>query len=657
MIQNNSSVLDFDQNYDGSSIEISQVDNNKSIITSQIEYILNSDDFLKKFEKLDPDALIEELDLKDIPDPPKSLELPALTESEGGLFMPPPLLNSCSLFDLSEESKPDQNKSTSLFKFTSSSTDESENSDSSKIDLQFTNISTSFCESLALSDINMLNSCNNFNSINNSNIPEDDSNDNIKVAKDNSCSFNGKIESQQTPQKRTPNVKIVISRYFKEEYCYFLNIPYSDNLGKAEILEKIKSCENGSFLDFAQENFRKHHSNHSKVSKYQTIEELASFSDKPLYKPLLKSTSDKMREISHNISAIILKYAKNPSIGGHSTDHTSGAFAFRLLQIIRSQKEITAEAFIQLIKQTRNCPTIEYSTSFWNLTMIIASYFPVPESIKNIVFNYVLETIISKKVPLKISNMARFTFIRMYDRTQLIQRAFEREFIQNAIETMPRVVFSGLTMFSCSLYEMMWCQMRKYPNLPVPLSLHLIIRTIKKNGGLLRQNLYHNEAPNNGTKELVLSWTKELPFDNSVIDEADPSDLVCLLFFWLYGLNNPIVPKEAAEIFIEKCQTEHYSEIFDHIMPLHMNTLKYVIGFLKEVIEYQKYNGTDIDGLCELFGPYIVDSLRKTVEPFNRTRMVDLSPNFVKYCIENLDCEAIYPLKPIHEQMITKQTK
>ena len=417
--------------------------------------------------------------------------------------------------------------------------------------------------------------------------------------------------------------------------------------------------------------------------KYLSTDELTSFSDKPLYKMLLKKVPDEKKEIGKSISYIILKYAK--VIESDNIDNLPGL----LVLTLKENTDVIDETYFQLIKYSINCPDRNTLCQIWKLWLIIGSLFPVSEDVRPYIFAFLIRIIFKCQDPLGevprsqstsslhsnkshspvtsesnnvfkettesgnsiyqtdtiLNNFAKFVFLRMFERTYKIGLIHTKEMSKEVFANMPKIVRFGRSMFSCSIYEIVWCQKRFYPLLPVPVTLYLIINQIKKNGGLLTPEfLVLKNRPE--SRNIMNTWIDKLPFDTSIINDGEINELVAILFYFLFNITDSVIPKLCADIFIEKCESKNYDQIFSRLPTLHLNTLKYLIGFLQDVNSSEQYNKMTKEQLADIFSKFFVETHKKIIEPFKRYKMNELCNGFIIYCIDELDCSDIYPLKP-----------
>ncbi|KAK8898692.1 Rho GTPase activating protein 39 [Tritrichomonas musculus] len=485
------------------------------------------------------------------------------------------------------------------------------------------------------------------------------------------------IPSIPVKQNSDNQKSISVNRYFEEEYAIAFGLPA--NSTKDRILAKINQY---SIHSYAKTNFRKHH-HQSFNMKYLTTDELTSFSDKPLYKMLLKKVPDEKKEVGGVISTIILRYAKVLECDNIDNLPVS------LVSTLRENNDLIDETFFQLIKYSTNCPDRSILAQVWKLWIILGSLFPISDDAQPYIFSFLIRIAYKCKDPLgdvprsqstssfhesktlpsseyesnnnakeinpssnsfyqddlTFINFAKFVFLRMFERSCKIGLIYTKDLPKEAFMNMPKVVRFGRSMFSCSLYEIMFCQKRLLPVLPIPLPLHLIIKQIKKNGGLFTPEFFVSKNRPE-SRSIVNTWIEKLPFNNSIIEDGEINELVGLLFYFLFNISDPLIPKLSADMFIEKCQSNHHIDILNKLPSLHANTIKYLIGFLQEVNSYQQYNLMSKEQIAEIFSKFFVETHKKTIEPFKRHTMNELCNGFIINCIEKLDCTDVYPLNP-----------
>lgn len=553
-------------------------------------------------------------------------------------------------------------------------------------------------------------------------------NDSTFINDNNSISQYYSIQEASKEQKySSPNISI--DSYFRDLIGRDINGP---NLpSKEEILAYVEPY---SIEQFAQSHFRMHSS--FLFKSFETIEQITSFSDKPLSKPLLKKIDSSKKGIVQKLSTAILSYinvinvdnTKDPKCEEVKIKHDK--LLLFIVKILREDNELIDECFMQLIKEMRNSPSKHILLLTWKIFITVSYMFYIKDQeILNVIHWFLINKMDSEP---KESCAAYYSFICIHDRSILARNCKESR--KTIVAQIAYAAFCGRQMFMCSLYEQMWHQKNKHPNLPIPLMLHLVIKALIKNGvfltpdpfpsldgnltkhikkkdqnstksnaindasvnheiqgkGDLDSNHKNNDSENhiidnnenNGNNfgemneykknmetkkqrihyynkdrmEIIYDWINELPMDNEVLNNGEVCDLITLLLEWLSNLVDPIIPKNTLYDFMETfgnddnaSSLDKCSEFVERLPLLHINTLKYLIGFLRDIAKNEKWTHQSYQIIANNTGSFFVDTKFATVDPFTMKAVCDVAPRFVLYCLENLDVKAVYPLNPAYE--------
>ena len=354
---------------------------------------------------------------------------------------------------------------------------------------------------------------------------------------------------------------------------------------------------------------------------------------------------------------------------------------------------------------------------------------------------------------------ARYSFINFHDRL-VLERSFDTKTTRKDILEIPSSIQNGKKTFRCSLYIQMWNQRKKYPKLPIPLTLYLVVKTLIKNGALLtpkpfpflRQitlftkfknaNIQSSSESNNTTTtnnsnedatdaadnddeyaeeeennddekhkaqlkidlevinasnqmfddknsteeedyeefdesydvtsnsaaadssdenepvkrcdmKLIKKWSDSI-FDNEdVINDGEINNLMGFLLTWMLNLVDPIVPKSMSKYFIDTFDNpspspNDYGDFVENLPLLHKNTLKYIIGFLREIAKNVDLTQESHKTISKSLATYFVMTTFATIEPFTRIKMIEIAPKFLLYCLDNIDVTDVYPLNPAY---------
>lgn len=341
---------------------------------------------------------------------------------------------------------------------------------------------------------------------------------------------------------------------------------------------------------------------------------------------------------------------------------------------------------------------------FFHGTFFFDSKFVKDEKISNVIRWFLIQNLFEKDI---VCDYAHFTFICFHERNVLERNFDSKHYPIDEITKIPMNVFNGEKMFKCSLYMQMWNQMRKFPKLPIPLTLYLVHKALIKNGVMLTSNPFPNlgkklpkslnkqkveenveleenyididyEVDYNNNNEndsnnrcccyrkadlkIVKLWISNLNNDYQIIYDGEVCNLLALLLVWMTDLLDPIVPKCMVRSFIDifknnndPSYNEKCKEFVENLPLLHKNTLKFIVGFLREIARNEKFTHETHHTIAENLGFYFIQTTFMTIDPFTRKEMHDISPNFLLYCLDNLDVVDIYPLNPEYEVYINEK--
>lgn len=549
----------------------------------------------------------------------------------------------------------------------------------------------------------------------------------------------GSIEEFTTIQKQSdfPPPDIKVDDYFIDLFCREIKSPQIKT--KEEFLSAVEPY---SIENYAKHNFRK------RIFMFfnnRNIQQITTFSDKPLYKPLLEKIPLSKRVNVEVLSIQILTFIgvikdkKKDEKNRESAEERRDNLLITIVCTLHEDETLIDECLMQLIRAMRNPPNNEKLILSWKLFLIILSLFYIQdEKVANVVRWFLVQKIFDDDMEAKY---ARFAFIKFNERN-ILARHFDN-MTKTDIIHVPLGVSFGKKMFKSSLYCQMWNQKRKFPNLPIPLTLFLIVRVLIKNGVMMKprplpmfegkysgktrkdaeneslkqasnessknennsndnqyeeiydvednveieenaneiikdENNKNDENENKNSAENIEKyknqrrradfknikiWSGKLSSNYDVINDGEVADLFGLLMIWMLNLLDPIVPKCMTQLFLdtfnndpkEASSPEKYRNFVENIPLLHKNTLKYFIGFLREIALNEKFTLENHQTIADDLSSYFVNTTFATVDPFTRQKMTDVAPRFLFYCLESLDVSDIYPLNPIYTICVESQ--
>ena len=154
--------------------------------------------------------------------------------------------------------------------------------------------------------------------------------------------------------------------------------------------------------------------------------------------------------------------------------------------------------------------------------------------------------------------------------------------------------------------------------------------------------------------KLINQWSEEVFDNDDVFTDGEVSNLMGFLLTWMLNLVDPIIPKSMENSFIEtfapvSSTTNDYYDFIDDLPLLHKNTLKYIIGFFREIAKNVNLTQESNQSIADTFSSFFVCSTFTTVDPFTRIKLIDIAPKFILFCLDNLDVTDVYPLNPCYE--------
>ena len=154
--------------------------------------------------------------------------------------------------------------------------------------------------------------------------------------------------------------------------------------------------------------------------------------------------------------------------------------------------------------------------------------------------------------------------------------------------------------------------------------------------------------------KLLYQWSDEIFEKEDIIADGEVCNLMGFLLMWMLNLIDPIVPKSMANTFIETFAVESstindFNDFIDDLPLLHKNTLKYIIGFLREIAKNEKLTLENHQTIADTIASFFVCTSFTTVDPFTRIKLIDIAPRFLLFCLDSLDVTDVYPLNPIYE--------
>lgn len=393
---------------------------------------------------------------------------------------------------------------------------------------------------------------------------------------------------------------------------------------KSGLLELINKYQ---FTEFAQENFRKPNSNSSTKKGGSQFDEELSFSDKPLQKPLSKKLTKNLKPFGTTISTSILQFM------GVIQGYNQIIVAHNLCQIIQPHQDLIDETYFQIIKQATNNPNPNWTQNCFLLFLIVCTLFKPRKSNRFYILSWAAHHLLDNNF--KIREFFSFSMIRFESR--FLRGTFKDEITINAIKSIPSQIEKARTLFDCSIFEIMWAQRKKYPLLPIPIPLALIIQELVKKNAVKTPNLLDLPSDNEKVELVAVNMLNE----QKSLESLNVGDLMGLLKNWLLSISDPLISRSTFNNFLHY---ENPMEYTNNIPSAHRDSLKFLVGFLKDILNNDEENNSTGTKLANIFGPLIVDPTEIVHSREIYDAIIARSSEFLKGVLFSWQTDDIYPL-------------
>lgn len=358
-----------------------------------------------------------------------------------------------------------------------------------------------------------------------------------------------------------------------------------------EILKKYENC------DYTDDYLNEYNNGNLFNKKYHTsIYQIIKFSPLPIKHSLLKLPNQNLDDKAVKCFQLILDYS---GVSKTQSDES----AQKLIKIIEKNPEIVDEVYFQLVKQTRRNINLVWELKTWKLFLIVASIFPSSkqncEKIKAHIAYF------ASKGNHEISEICQFLFITFYTRCEI--NGIDKELLS----TNPNDILNRMDQehcdFNSSIYHFLWCQRKKYPDLPIPIIAYKMVKSI------FEKDVINTVGPFRlpGNLANVQKIIQEINKGNyDAFQSAPIHDLLSLFKQWFGDIQVPICPCSSlpsfkkASLSIRMDEYDHY--IQSYLPKSHIRLLGFLIGFLKEICRYQDVTKMNTSNLSVVFAPSII---------------------------------------------------
>jgi hypothetical protein len=390
--------------------------------------------------------------------------------------------------------------------------------------------------------------------------------------------------------------------------------------------------------EFAGDNFREQYRGGMFSRKKVPPRKAAHFQADPLKLPLLQATMKQSTKAALECFKLILSYS-----GANPKDKTrpgGAATASRLLALMAGDSNLCDEGYFQLAKQTRHNPNNACLRRTWELFVIVVSNIPATPKAEKWIRAHIYQTCRDVSNTL-ISELAQFAYIRFNSRCLVGQPVYDVPL--PLIEQTPRDVSESFRAFGASIYEQLWNQRTRYPNAPIPLTVHWLAEALIEKGAERREGIFR--LPGNQAR--VKEMQNAINEGKSPYTSADLNDLGSLFKSWFGSLPEMIIDRMLLPKLEIANEGSRFICLLTELPPASLAVLKYLVGFLKRLCRHEATTMMGSKNLAICFAPNLVDT-SPIKDPMQARLYAEMAQCFFQQLIEGWDTRDLYPLKQSH---------
>jgi hypothetical protein len=305
--------------------------------------------------------------------------------------------------------------------------------------------------------------------------------------------------------------------------------------------------------------------------------------------------------------------------------------------MISSDLTLIDEAYMQVVRQTRNQPSAEIAYRMWELLLVLTTFFMATPIMQPFVRQYLASVALGKAQT--ICPIGQLCYLRFCARchAQTHLKAMSPEFV----EQIPRHVHECAFVMGASLYELMWRQRLTAPSCPVPLILHRMCQGLINCGALEIQGIFHIVI----NKSKLENLGNYIDCGHDMLSAIDPAGLVSMFRKWLSELPHAIIAPEIYPKLSEtKANPAAFMQAVDELPNIYRDCLAYLVGFLRVVIAAEHKTKMGVASLAMLFGSSCMKI--DTIDGKRIRAAGGLARDLMKYLIESWDVSSVYPVDP-----------
>lgn len=355
-------------------------------------------------------------------------------------------------------------------------------------------------------------------------------------------------------------------------------------------------------------------------------EELFNFSTDKTEYPILVSTPQFLQKNVLKLHKYITGYCKqkpkyNPYI---------------IVQYIHKEQRLIDEAYIMVLKLTRNNPDEAYKVRLWGIMLTLCTYFPPLPTYQPLI-RHILSTNAMAAAKNGIPHIAKVAYIRF------IARCDSCEVLPLKSEQWTNLIPTHTTqfdfVFGAPLLELLYRQRQISPKATIPIFMHKICQEILNAGGKKMENVFCLPG-NKSVIDMVVQYCDE---GKVQLDKVDLIDLTSVLKRWLGDLPDSLIPISLYWDLEISLKRNSLMAFIDKLPKVNHDTLGYLIGFLQEFVEVEKDTKVGVKQLSLVFGINVVRTVN-TSDQYGMKQVAEVGSRVVTYLLENWDTSFIYPL-------------
>lgn len=349
------------------------------------------------------------------------------------------------------------------------------------------------------------------------------------------------------------------------------------------------------------------------------------FDDAPSHIPLLKTVDHKAAKAAAKLFAYVLAF-------GRSTNDKPVSY---YVDVINTNLDLVDEAYMQVIRQTRQNPSPECCLRMWQLLLVLTTLF-LASPVMQPVVRQTLATV-SFAEQKGIAQIAQLAYLRFHARCQV--GAHMRSAAVTFIDAIPGHCEECHFTFGASLCELLWRQRKTHPRLKIPVFLHQICSGLKARGAFDNSGAFKAV----GNQRIVDRVCLDIDHGRNALEDADLTTLAAVFKRWLGMLPAPLVPVEFYPKLSDQGEPRNAVQIADALPRMYQDSLAYVVGFLREFVNAEARTGTAISALSMMFGVCVVRPAN--MNPEKMKELYNRSGNFIAGLIHAWDVSDVYPME------------